>query len=100
MPDPGDASQSNETDEQGVLHQILTPFAALQASQGHPESEENFVHLDFLSLPGFFTFSTWLFARNETARAVLQTFGELGLRGAGNGLQVVPVRRSVPRAAP
>jgi hypothetical protein len=31
VPDPGDASQRNKTDEQGVLDQILTAFAALQA---------------------------------------------------------------------
>jgi hypothetical protein len=31
MPDPGDASERDQTDEQGVLDQILTLFAALQA---------------------------------------------------------------------
>jgi len=30
MPDAGDASQRNKTDQQGVLDQILTSFAALQ----------------------------------------------------------------------
>jgi hypothetical protein len=30
VPDPGDASQRNETNEQGIFHQILAPFVALQ----------------------------------------------------------------------
>jgi hypothetical protein len=31
VPDPGDAAQRNKTDEQGILDQILTLLAALQA---------------------------------------------------------------------
>jgi hypothetical protein len=53
MPDPGDASQRNQTDEQGVFDQILTLFAALKVLKRDPTFEENVIHFK-LSLPGPF----------------------------------------------